>query len=73
MSIGLSYNKFLAKIASDIDKPRGFAVLGRADAPGFLAKKPISIIFGIGKVAQERLSAMAFAPSQTCRSTTKPI
>ncbi len=56
VSIGLSYNKFLAKIASDLDKPRGFAVLGRTDATGFLAGKPVSIIFGIGRVAQERLA-----------------
>ncbi len=56
VSIGLSYNKFLAKIASELDKPRGFAVLGRADAPDFLAGKPVSIIFGVGRVAQERLA-----------------
>lgn len=60
VSIGLSYNKFLAKIASDLDKPRGFAMLGRADAVGFLATKPISIIFGVGKVAQERLARDGF-------------
>ncbi|MET0868932.1 MAG: DNA polymerase IV [Pseudorhodoplanes sp.] len=56
VSIGLSYNKFLAKVASEIDKPRGFAVLGRADAPQFLSTKPVSIIFGVGRVAQERLA-----------------
>jgi DNA polymerase-4 len=56
ISIGLSYNKFLAKIASDLDKPRGFAVLGRADATAFLATKPVSIIFGVGRVAQERFA-----------------
>jgi DNA polymerase-4 len=60
ISIGLSYNKFLAKIASDLDKPRGFAMLGRAEAPSFLAPKPISIIFGVGKVAQERLARDGF-------------
>jgi DNA polymerase-4 len=57
VSIGLSCNKFLAKIASDLDKPRGFAVLGGIEAPTFLAQKPVSLIFGVGKVAQERLAA----------------
>jgi DNA polymerase-4 len=60
VSIGLSYNKFLAKIASDLDKPRGFAMLGRAEAMSFLARKPISIIFGVGKVTQERLARDGF-------------
>jgi DNA polymerase-4 len=56
VSIGLAANKFLAKIASDLDKPRGFAVLGRADAAGFLADKPVSLIYGVGKAAQTRLA-----------------
>jgi len=60
VSIGLSYNKFLAKIASDLDKPRGFAMLGRGEAASFLAPKPISIIFGVGKVSQERLARDGF-------------
>jgi DNA polymerase-4 len=56
VSIGLSSNKFLAKIASDLDKPRGFAVLGGSDAAAFLAPKPVSLIFGVGKMAQQRLA-----------------
>jgi len=55
VSIGLSCNKFLAKIASDLDKPRGYAVLGSAEAASFLSSKPVSLIFGVGKVAQARL------------------
>src|SRR5262245_35898412 len=56
VSIGLAANKFLAKIASDLDKPRGFAVLGAGEAAAFLAPRPVSLIFGVGKVAQARLA-----------------
>lgn len=56
VSIGLAANKFLAKIASDLDKPRGFAVLGAGEAAAFLAPKPVALIFGVGKVAQSRLA-----------------
>jgi DNA polymerase-4 len=56
VSVGLSFNKFLAKIASDLDKPRGFSILGRAEALDFLADKPVTIIFGVGAAAQERLA-----------------
>lgn len=57
VSVGLSYNKYLAKLASDLEKPRGFAVIGRAEARTFLAKLPVSRIFGVGKAMQARLAA----------------
>ncbi|HUH83309.1 MAG TPA: DNA polymerase IV [Stellaceae bacterium] len=56
VSIGLSYNKFLAKIASDLDKPRGFAVLGRSEALAFLAPKPVSLIWGVGDSLRQKLA-----------------
>ncbi|MEQ8594205.1 MAG: DNA polymerase IV [Parvibaculum sp.] len=55
ISVGLSHNKFLAKVASDLDKPRGFAVIGAAETLEFLAPKPINLIFGVGKVFYETL------------------
>lgn len=55
-SIGLSHNKFLAKVASDLDKPRGFSVIGRAETADFLRERPVSLIWGIGPAAQESLA-----------------
>ncbi|MFC3613828.1 DNA polymerase IV [Lutimaribacter marinistellae] len=54
-SIGLSHNKFLAKVASDLDKPRGFSVIGKAETADFLSDKPVRLIWGIGPAAQESL------------------
>ncbi|MBY0349854.1 DNA polymerase IV [Tabrizicola sp.] len=54
-SIGLSHNKFLAKIASDLDKPRGFSVIGRAETESFLKPKPVRIIWGVGTATQTAL------------------
>jgi DNA polymerase-4 len=56
VSIGLSHNKFLAKVASDLEKPRGFSVIGRAETKSFLAAKPVSLIWGVGKVLQAELA-----------------
>ena len=56
VSVGLSYNKFLAKIASDLDKPRGFAVIGRAEALEFLRDRPVGLIWGVGKTLRRALA-----------------
>ncbi|MDD7910687.1 DNA polymerase IV [Pseudovibrio exalbescens] len=57
LSVGLAANKFLAKIASDLDKPRGFSVIGAAERKSFLEDKSTSIIWGVGKVLQKKLAA----------------
>jgi DNA polymerase-4 len=60
VSVGLSCNKFLAKIASDLDKPRGFAALDQEEACALLAGKPVGFIFGVGPATQERLVQRGF-------------
>jgi DNA polymerase-4 len=63
-SIGLSHNKFLAKVASDLDKPRGFSVIGESETAAFLRDKPVGLIWGIGPAAQaslERAGIRTFA------------
>jgi len=54
-SVGLSYNKFLAKVGSDLDKPRGFSVIGRSEAKSFLASQPVKVIWGVGRALGSKL------------------
>lgn len=56
VSIGLSYNKFLAKICSDIDKPRGFSIINRLEAQSFLKDKPVEVIWGVGNTLKSKLN-----------------
>jgi DNA polymerase-4 len=60
VSIGLAPNKFLAKIASDLDKPRGFSVVGAAEAQGFLAPKPVGIMPGVGPAMIKSLEGAGY-------------
>jgi DNA polymerase IV len=60
VSIGLSQNKFLAKIASDLDKPRGFSTLALSEAPSFLAPQPATFIWGVGKAMGAELDRAGF-------------
>lgn len=60
VSVGLSYCKFLAKMASDLDKPRGFSVVGRAETLEFLAPLPVRDVHGVGPAMEKRLIADGF-------------
>ncbi len=57
ISVGLSYCKYLAKVASDLEKPRGFSVIGEAEALDFLRNKPVSMIWGVGKSFNAKLES----------------
>ena len=57
VSVGLSYCKFLAKVASDLQKPRGFSVIGEREATRFLATRPVTTIWGVGKAFAATLEA----------------
>ena len=57
-SAGVSYNKFLAKTASDLNKPNGQAVILPEEAEAFLEKLPIGKFFGIGKVTAEKMQKL---------------
>ena len=57
-SIGLSHNKFLAKVASDLNKPNGFSIIGKRETEKFLFNKPVNILWGVGAGTKETLEAI---------------
>ena len=54
-SIGLSHNKFLAKVASDLNKPNGYSIIGASETSSFLKDKSIRLIWGVGASTQKLL------------------
>ena len=60
VSVGLSYCKFLAKLASDLDKPRGFALIAREEAKAWLAPQSVGRLWGVGRIGRERLERSGF-------------
>ena len=57
-SAGVSFNKFLSKVASDIDKPNGLTVITPEEADEFIDKLPIRKFFGIGEVTEKKMLDM---------------
>ena len=68
VSIGLSGNKSLAKMASDMDKPKGFHIIGMAEAASLLAPLPVNVIYGTGKAMSQKLN---HASIMTCGDLVK--
>ena len=72
VSIGLSFNKFLAKTASDLDKPRGFSVIGRAEALDFLAPRAVATLPGVGPAGAAALERNGLRRISDIRAAGEP-
>lgn len=70
-SAGVSYNKFLAKIASDMDKPDGLYVIRPEQAEAFLLSLPVRKFFGVGKVTEKKLLKMGVKTGADLKALTK--
>src|SRR5690625_1200266 len=73
VSIALSHNKYLAKIASDPDKPRGFAVSGPAETVSFLAPRSVRTIWGVGAALAKRLEEDGIRTNADISGTDPPV
>jgi len=67
-SAGVSYNKFLAKIASDLDKPDGLAWILPEDGEAFVARLPVGAIHGVGRVTEARMHALGIRTGADLRT-----
>ena len=70
VSVGLSYNKFLAKTASDLNKPNGFAIIGKNEAINFLSEKPVNFIYGVGPSFENKLKQVGINKISDIRTWT---
>lgn len=70
-SAGVSYNKFLAKIASDLDKPNGLSVILPDDAYEFLGELPIGKFYGVGKVTEQKMRNIGIKNGKDLRQFSK--
>ena len=72
-SAGVSYNKFLSKIASDFQKPDGLTVIPPGDAETFLQNLPVEKFYGLGQVAAKKLRVMNVKTGGDLRKLELPV
>ena len=70
-SAGVSYNKFLAKIASDMDKPDGFFLIKPEDAERFLEELDIGLFYGVGKKTEQKMHKMSIFKGRDLKLLTR--
>lgn len=71
-SAGISFNKFLAKIASDYDKPDGLYLIPPQKAERFIEKLPIEKFFGVGKVTAKKMKQLGIKTGHDLKQWNKP-
>ena len=72
-SVGIAGNKFLAKIASDLDKPDGFVIITEENKQKILDPLPVSMIWGVGKVTERTLKSKGINTIKQLRETPAEI